>query len=99
MHPNMRAQLYKIYVRPVLWYGFETCNMTQSNLITIKRHEGNLIKKIIGISTRCRTTDLLAALNIDSTLERFAEIKADFLIRLAQNKFTKKLIGIYRLSK
>ncbi|CAF1091533.1 unnamed protein product [Brachionus calyciflorus] len=40
----------------------------------------------------CRTTDLLAALNIDSTLERLAEIKADFLTRLAQNKFTKKLI-------
>ncbi|CAF1068123.1 unnamed protein product [Brachionus calyciflorus] len=72
MHPSMRTQLYKKYVRPVLWYSFETCNMSQSNLITIKRHE--------------------AALNIDSTLERFAEIKADFLTRLAQNKFTKKLI-------
>ncbi|RNA16057.1 hypothetical protein BpHYR1_026765 [Brachionus plicatilis] len=42
MHPNMKAHLYKTYVRPALTYGCENMNINASSLNDIKRTEGNI---------------------------------------------------------
>ncbi|CAF0943225.1 unnamed protein product [Brachionus calyciflorus] len=92
MHPNMRARLYKVYIRPVLWYGVESIYMKQSDILLLKRLEGNIVKTILGIHTRCKTTDLFTALNIDSTRDRLTVTKIDFYSRVIQNSYTKELL-------
>ncbi|RNA04400.1 hypothetical protein BpHYR1_038620 [Brachionus plicatilis] len=40
-HPNMKGQLYKTYLRPILFYGLENHNLGSTEKLKIKRIEGN----------------------------------------------------------
>ncbi|RMZ93609.1 hypothetical protein BpHYR1_019450, partial [Brachionus plicatilis] len=57
MHPYAKSQLYKSYVRPVLLYGIENHALTKTFTNEIKRFEGNMVKRMMSIPTRCRTTN------------------------------------------
>ncbi|CAF0947906.1 unnamed protein product [Brachionus calyciflorus] len=94
----MKAQLYKIYIRLILWYGIEAFNIKKSDILALKRFEGNIVKKILGISNKCKTTDLFNALKLETTRERMNKIKVDFYYRLYENDFTKKLLEYMELS-
>ncbi|CAF1070534.1 unnamed protein product [Brachionus calyciflorus] len=76
----------------VLMYGLETCDLKKTEINGIKRTEGNIIKGIIGVPTRCKTTDLLHSLNIDETRIYLENQKLDFILRLINNKNTKSLL-------
>ena len=92
MHPNMKAHLYKTYVRPVLTYGCENMNINASSQNDIERTEGNIVKGLLTIPRRCRTTSLFLSLNIMPTDYIIKNIKIDFFNRLIENEFTKKMI-------
>ena len=92
MHPNMKAHLYKTYVRPVLTYGCENMNINASSLNNIKRTEGNIVKGLLTIPRRCCTTSLFLSLNIMPTDYIIKNIKIDFFNRLIENELTKKMI-------
>ena len=85
MHPVMKGQLYKTYIRPVLMYGLENVFLSQKLLNEIKRTEGNLIKTMLNIPTRCRTTSLIAALNITPSEMYMVYLKLEFYERLVNN--------------
>ncbi|RNA01555.1 RNA-directed DNA polymerase from mobile element jockey-like [Brachionus plicatilis] len=61
LHPVMKGHLYKTYVRPVLLYGIESLYLTQRDTLKLKRIEG--------IPTKCKTTNLMHALKIEPTIE------------------------------
>ncbi|CAF1136071.1 unnamed protein product, partial [Brachionus calyciflorus] len=42
IHSNLKSQLYKIYIRPVLFYGIECIYLTKMEKLSIKRFEGNI---------------------------------------------------------
>ncbi|CAF0984154.1 unnamed protein product [Brachionus calyciflorus] len=60
--------------------------------LTLKRTEGNLVKFMIGVPTRCRTTDLLCAVKIEPTIKRLDALKCDFYLRLRKNVYTNELL-------
>ncbi|CAF0842540.1 unnamed protein product [Brachionus calyciflorus] len=60
--------------------------------LTLKRTEGNLVKFMFGVPTRCRTTDLLCALKIEATIKRLDAFKCDFYLRLRKNVYTNELL-------
>ncbi|RNA14504.1 RNA-directed DNA polymerase from mobile element jockey-like [Brachionus plicatilis] len=77
-NPYLKGHLYKTFVRPVL---------------IIKQTEGNIVKNMIGISNRCRTTNLLLAPNIESTEVYSENMKTEFIIRLVGNDYTSHFIN------
>ncbi len=45
IHPKMKAQLFRTYIRPILTYGTETMALDRQEINQIKRMEGNFLKK------------------------------------------------------
>ncbi|RNA40614.1 RNA-directed DNA polymerase from mobile element jockey-like [Brachionus plicatilis] len=87
-HPNMKGHLFNTYIRPVLLYGLENLSLNKLEKLKLKRIEGNIVKMMMGLPTRCRTTDLFLALNIEPTVKRIDKIKCDFYLRLTTNSYT-----------
>ena len=52
--------------------------------------EGIILKRMIGVNKRTRTTNLLYALGIEPVEMKIKKIKMNFAKRLFENKFTKK---------
>ncbi|RNA40969.1 RNA-directed DNA polymerase from mobile element jockey-like [Brachionus plicatilis] len=92
MHPYVKSQLYKSYVRPVLLYGIENHVLTKTFTNEIKRFEGNMVKRMMSIPTRCRTTSLFLALNVSLPEFNLIKLKSDFYIRVIENKYTRDLM-------
>ncbi|CAF0743838.1 unnamed protein product [Brachionus calyciflorus] len=92
LHPIMKGQLYKTYIRPILLYGLETFYLKLTDINDLKRFEGNTVKTIMDISTRCRSTYLTHAMNIEPLQYKLRNIKIDFFLRLKENKFTEEIL-------
>ena len=92
IHPKMKAQVFKSYIRPVLTYGAENMELNGYELLEFKKLEGHSIKKLLRIPTRCHTTDLVDALNIEQTNRYLHRMKLKFIIRLSKNECTLKML-------
>lgn len=92
LHPIMKGQLYKTYIRPILLYGIEAFHLNQGDINGLKRFEGNVVKKLMEISTRCRTRKLFNAMNIETTGHKLDLLKIEFYLRLDQNCLTRVLL-------
>ena len=73
-------------------YGLNTLHLNETQLNQIKRIEGNLIKHIIGISTKSKSTGLLSALKIDLTIDNIKKQKLYSFLRLINNEYIKEFI-------
>jgi hypothetical protein len=93
IHPRMKAQLFRTYIRPILTYGTENMQLDQRELLQFKRIEGNCLKRILRIPTRCRTTDLFDALKIEQTNDYLIRMKLKFILRLDTNELTKSMLN------
>ncbi len=52
------------------------------------------LKQLLRIPTRCHTTDIVDALNIEQTNRYLNRIKLKFLIRLTKNDLTRGILNI-----
>jgi exonuclease III len=87
---KMKAQMYKTFIRPVLFYGLENLDLNKTERDGLQRLESNLVKMCIGISKYCYSSHLLLALNIDAVQVRLIINKCSFFIRLSKNGYTRK---------
>jgi hypothetical protein len=92
IHPKMNAQLFKSYIRPVLTYGAENMELNGLEILEFKKLEGNSIKRLLKLPTRCHTSDLVDALNIEQTNRYLQRMKLRFLIRLSKNELKLKIL-------
>ena len=92
IHPNMKGHLYNTYIRPVLYYGLENYHLNKYEKNALKRIEGNIIKTMNGVPTRCRSSCLMNALKIEPSHQRLEKLKCDFFTRLNQNTYTKSIL-------
>lgn len=92
LSPFMKGQMFKIYIRPILYYGIENVFINKSKLNQIKRIDGNILKIMMMVPTRCRTTSLQLALNITPAHDHLIQIKLDFYMNLINNPFTKSVL-------
>ena len=90
--PYFKGHLYKTFIRPVLMYGMESIDLKKTEINEMRRTEGNIVKKLIGIPSRCRTTSFLLSLNIEDTRTFLENQKVEFIIRQIENKCTKNLL-------
>ena len=92
MDVSTRGFLYKTFIRPILHYGLENCDLNTNELDLIKTGEGNIIKTMIGINKQVHSTSLLAALNIEQSRDRLIQEKLSFFIRLYNNDYTRNVL-------
>jgi len=85
IHPKTKAKLFRTYIRPILTYGTENMALDRQEINQIKRMEGNCLKRMLKIPTRCRTTDLFDSLRIEQSADYLLRMKLKFLLRLDSN--------------
>jgi hypothetical protein len=91
IHPKMKAQMFKTYIRPVLTSGCENMELNGTELLAFKKLEGNALKKLLRIPSRCHTTNLFDALNIEQTNRYLKRMKCKFMARIDSNTLTKQI--------
>ena len=62
LHPTMKGH----GMEPLLVYGMENLDLEQKDILKIKRIEGNFIKTILGLPTRCPMNSFLFKILISS---------------------------------
>jgi endonuclease/exonuclease/phosphatase family metal-dependent hydrolase len=91
---NMKTFLYKVYCRPILYYGIENLTLNKKDVQTIQSIEATLIKYSYNLSKTTRTTNLLNAVEIEQSNNRIKVTKLKFFIRLMKNEITRRIIDV-----
>ncbi len=93
-HLDNKLYLYKTLIRPILMYGLEALDLKQHQIAQVQTCEANMVKGIVGVSTRSKTTSLMYACGLETAYERIELAKNGFYDRAALNKATRLAIGI-----
>ncbi len=88
---HLKGNMYKVYIRTIALYGLENFRLSTSELEKLATIETNIMKKMMGITNYCLNTDLMRALGIELTEEKYKIYKLDFVVRIRTNKFTNDL--------
>jgi hypothetical protein len=90
--PAVKAFIINAYCIPILYYSLENAMMTKGEEKDIRSTVGSMVKRSLGISSRCETTDLLCALDIRDPVDAIAIRKMKLFQRLLINETTKTLL-------
>jgi sporulation protein YlmC with PRC-barrel domain len=91
MKPELKAFIWKSYIRPIAYYGLENVYPSKSDIKKVQTMEAKMIKRMLGLSTRTKNTHLLYALNIEPVEFKFNKLKINFFRRLLTNEYTHKI--------
>jgi hypothetical protein len=89
---EVKVQLYKSYVRPVLTYGLESLLLGSNEADKLQRKEENIIKTALSLSTRLRSTELMLALKLNRIDVKLDSMIPSYFGRLMMNQYTKDFI-------
>ena len=67
INANLKANMYKTYIRPTVLYGCENMIINGGEIKDYAKIESNIVKRMFGIQKRCRTKSLFRAINLEST--------------------------------
>jgi hypothetical protein len=93
MHPIIQAEMFKTHIRPILFYALENFHLSLSDMKQIKRIEGNALKRLLGLSTTCKSTDLFLSFEMFNTYDRIKWLKLNHYLRMTKNNFTNGLLN------
>lgn len=97
IEPKIRTNIYKCFCRSTLYYGIECFNLNQQEIKKTQRTESNIIKQILNIKRRTKSTQLMNAIYIEPARLAIDIIKCKFFKRLLQYELTSELIeNIYQ---
>jgi hypothetical protein len=88
---RLKFFLYKVYCRPILYYGVENLKLMKNDEKKIQSTEATLIKYALKLSKTSRTTKLILAMNLEPATHRIEHIKLNFFKRVLKNEFTAEL--------
>jgi len=92
MHPIPQAEMFKTHVRPILFYSLESMHLSLNDMIQIKRIEVNALKRLLGLNTSCKSTDLFLSFEMLNTYDRIKWLKLNHYMRMTKNNFTNSLL-------
>ena len=67
MEISNKMKLFKIYIKQLLTFVCEVLDLNEDELNELKICEGNVLKRIIGITKKCNTSQIYAAMSLEST--------------------------------
>ena len=94
VNPDVKSFMYKVYCRPILFYGIENMNLSQQDLKQIQTTESTLIKYALNLYKTVKSKNLLKAINLELVEDRVKELKMNFFLRLMKNDTVKNVINI-----
>jgi len=89
---STRGFMYKVFIRPLLYYGLDNIVLNNTEIDLIKRTEGNIVKSLIGINKQVHTTSLFSALGLEQTTDRLNKEKLLLFERLNKIQFTAEIM-------
>jgi len=93
VHAKVKARLLTTFVRSILTYGLENCEMNASLLGKIKSTESNILKKFLSLPRCLKSTPLYASLRI-TPIEAYLKMqKIKFFKRLRANEYTNNVLN------
>jgi len=92
MSPQARAFLFKTYLRPLINFGIDNCDLDENELTALKRIEGNALKALVGLNKEMKSTGLFSALNVDLTGTKVIKDKLNLFTRLCNNEMSNNLL-------
>ena len=90
--PQMKARLFVAFIRSILNYGIENCNLNCNQIDMFKTSEGNIIKKMLYLPSGSKTTELLNSFNLDTTINHVRNQKLCFYLQLRKNSYTNEIL-------
>lgn len=66
--------------------------MTHIKTKFIWKNEENILKRMLGLTKRCRTANVILALNVESTAKFIENQKTEFIIKLSENPYTRQIL-------
>jgi len=55
MSINTKISLFKVYIKPLLYYGADSLDLNIGDVNEIKKCEATIVKQLVGISKYCYT--------------------------------------------
>jgi hypothetical protein len=99
---SLKSFIYKVYCRPILYYGVENLRLLKGDTKKIQSTEATLIKYALNLSKTSRTNKLILAMNLEPAIERIERIKLNFFMRIMKNEATasimESIIDEYKLN-
>ncbi len=90
--PKLIVQLYRTYVRPILFYGNENFDFNKTERAKLITIDGNIMKNMLGIPIQCHISDLQIAFGMDTGDQYLNKCKAKFIKRLIENEMTNNVL-------
>ena len=87
-----KIKLFKTYVKPLLTFGCEVLDLDDNDVNELSKAEGNALKRVIGITKKCHTTPLYAALSIESTKNIILKQQLKFILRAQDNEYLEEFL-------
>ena len=84
--------MFKIYLKPLLFYGCEVLDLSPQEVNELKRIEGNMIKKIIGMAKQCKSTSLYGALEIETVEDSIKKLQYKFIKRAQKSNYVNQFL-------
>ena len=96
--PHTIAHIYSAAVRPVLMYGMECVYQGNFVMDKVERTQSRFLKTALGLYSKCRTSPLLQALNIDKVktsieIQKLSLFKSMFMSSSRTNDLYKFLLS------
>ena len=92
MNYAIKLFMIKAYCDPSLFYGIENITVSRKHLKDLHSCTGQMIKRVLSLSKRCRHTDLMLADNMLPTKTKIKRIKLSFFVRLTENETTREIL-------
>lgn len=73
-------------------FALENFNLKSGEIRKIKSTEGNALKRLIGVPTRCKSTDLFLYFDMMPTQERINWLKLKHYVRMTSNEYTREFL-------
>ena len=95
---STKISVFKVYIKPLLYYDLEALDLNKSEINDIKKCESSIVKQLMRISKYCHhIEELFSALSLEKTEESIYKHKLKFLKPLENNMYTNKFMTELRM--
>jgi hypothetical protein len=92
VNAQVKSRMLTTFIRPVITYGLENCDLSSGLIDRIRSTEANILKKLLNLPRYVRTTPIYGALRIQPIDAYIKHQKLNFFNMLMGNEYTCKVL-------
>ena len=82
-----KIRLFQIHIRPLILHGFESLTLNADEMNMVKRIEGMVVKRIIGISKYCHSKLIYNALKMQLCHAHYKKMRMTQLVYCSTSSY------------